>query len=294
MTQPYDPTGRGTGAGSPGQATSGPTPTASDGSSGSTGDLIPRADHERALEQERRRQSGQTRAYEKKIADLQRRLEDLESLSTSGRPASSASAASTLSDDMESLLSRINPDDPAVAAIRASLSRTQRLEETLLRRDREERDKREYDAAFQEASRLGIPDGDLDDSSTAALRASIEEWRKNKRIQDLEEEVKKLRREGEQTETRTRDELGATRVSTLTGQAPLGVTVDTQIEEVDRVISKIKEGIDPDTGGRLGDANRVVQLHRANRARLALLDWKRDHPRGDPHPVRAVPQPSSS
>lgn len=267
------PTGQGTDTGQPPS----PAPTATSDGSGSN--AISQVEHQRLLEVERRRQSGQTRGYEQKIRELEQKMGELQARLESApgtRPASSAAAHSAIDD----LLARVNPEDPVVPALKYLHGAVNTITQATTRREQQEALDRDFTAALDDASRAGVPDNELDLSSPESVRGSTKEWLYQKRILDLEEKVTSLRDGTERAVTDARQQIGATAVSTHTGSAPVRYTVDSQITEVDGIIAEVKRR----TG--VSDAQRVAELHKANQAKQRLLAWKRDHPNGEPHPIR--------
>jgi hypothetical protein len=256
-----DPTQNPTGPGS-----------APDSGSGST---ISRAEHEAALAAERRRQGGlerERRKQDQRIAELEARLDSGAAVTDQDRQGARA------------ILAAMRPDDPARRALEILMEDNAQWkgyvhQEATTRKQQQAQSA--LDAAIADAVKNGVPYEELADlDSPTDVKATAKEFLREKRISDLEKELK-AERDGrglavQDTRNQTRAELGASVPSTVVGNAVPLRNVDDQIAAVQQEIKHFYN---------LGDQNeRMSRVHDGNQALNLLRQWKA---RGNNSPMPA-------
>jgi hypothetical protein len=241
-------------------------------------DSVSLSEHQRAIEAERKRQSGQTRAFEREKTRLERQVEELQR-ALRERTAPSIPQA-------EPLLSRIPENDP-VREVLGELINNQRTYGEFVNSDYAARTAAETARALSEAVKAsGVPEAWLDewlddnglDLSAQNLRLAGREYRREAEFEALKAQLSGAREDAEGTETRVREELGASKPFTATGRPPVGRTVDDQIREADEVIAELES---PRT--KMDREQRMTLLPRARALRNTLTGWKAAGNRGK-HP----------
>ncbi len=197
MADAQDPTGTGAGSNPPASGSSTPPAGNSDGS------VISRADHEAAIAQERKRQSGADRAYRKEIEELHKKIDNL---------ANSGSRTPEPPD-----LPPLDPSSPYTAHLLHIYDNTEKWQKHVTERERAAEFRQRLSDAREEAISQGVPPDALDDSSPDAIAASAKEYLAEKRIRDLEDKLAQALKEKDTATAVARAEAGATSVSTATG-----------------------------------------------------------------------------
>ncbi|MCG3770260.1 MAG: hypothetical protein JW384_01404 [Nitrosomonadaceae bacterium] len=210
-------------------STTDPDPISRPSSSNPGDDVVSRADHDKAIETERKRQSGierERRKLEDKVSELSSKIDQIVS-NTSQRPEAAA-------------LPGLNPNDPVTAHIVHLRENMTEWQNHLRTEQQSSRAKSELREAIADVEAKGVPLDEIDDSSPDAVYRSANDFLKEKRIQDLVSTVEELKGQLTTTETRVRDETGAMVVSTATGGAPKLNTVNDQIAAVSAEMAEFK------------------------------------------------------
>ena len=231
-----------------GTGTPGPDPAGGPAASAAGDAVVSRAEFEELS----RRLSGKDRAFAKREREL---LED------------NAKLKNQLDSVLQSRPSVELPDLPADSPYTPHIQRlyesSQEWQESLTQKDARERLEARIRDAVQDAVKDGVPIDEIDDSSPEAVERSAREWLKDKQVKDLQDQVAKLTQSNAQAETRVREEMGATVVSTNTGGSAPQSSVDEQIAAVLAERDQFK---------RANNMNLVV---RANSALAKLQAWKK-------------------
>lgn len=215
-----------------GTALSRPGPTSADGS-GSDAGTVSLSEHQRAIDEERKRRAGQEREHRRQMEALQAKLDALESRLASG----STQGASQPNATQQAILERLRSPDPAVQrqAIEEGLlamhSWTEHFSQQQQSAKERQRLQQAIDEAVEEEMSNGVPRDALNTTSPDAVHRSAERWTEQQRIKALEDQIAALSKERvtvDQAVTQTRAALGATTVSTSTGRPP---AVPTEVEE---------------------------------------------------------------
>ena len=245
---------------SSGTAPSGRPATRPADGSGADAETVSLAEHQRAIEEERKRRAGQERQHRREMDALK---EELESLKGRLGSATQDGGATSPSLTQKEILERLRSPDPSIQrqameeGILAMHSWTESLKRTELSARERQRILADVEAAVAEVAEEGVPRDILDLSSPAAVLASAKEWKAQQRIAALEAQITNLaqgRQTVDQAVTRTRAELGASTVSTSTGRPPqLPTELEEQIQAVQASITAAQ---------RLHDGARVTALKR--------------------------------
>ena len=246
---------------SSGTAPSGRPATRPADGSGTDAETVSLAEHQRAIEEERKRRAGQERQHRREMADLKEELESLKG--RLGTAAQDGGTTSSPSLTQKEILERLRSPDPSIQrqameeGILAMHSWTESLKRNELSVRERQRLLADVEAAVAEVAEDGVPRDALDLSSPAAVLASAKEWKAQQRIAALEAQITNLaqgRQTVDQAVTRTRAELGATNVSTSTGRPPqLPTELEEQIQAIQASITAAQ---------RLHDGARVTALKR--------------------------------
>ena len=241
--------------------------------------VVELAEHQRAIEAERKRQSGSERAHQREKARLEKQVEDLQrQLQTRQAPAVPAKA--------DPLLNRIPENDP-VRDVLGVVLENQRQYGQFVNDDYNARTAAERTRALSEAVRgSGVPSDWLDDwlddngeeLDERTLRLAARDYRREKEIEELKAQISREQTASETAETRVREELGAAKPFTATGRPPVGKTVDDQLREATEFLAELEDPRSPHTRDQ-----RMMWLPRANKVKTALEAWKAAGNRGK-HP----------
>jgi hypothetical protein len=245
-----------TGQSADGTATGGPVTT----SPSDTGPdvTIPLSEHERAIAEERRRRAGQERTHQREKGELLSRLEALES-----RIAASPVTTGVPSANVEGLIQRLEAGENSPALLRDGLAAVAAWSQYLSNQERTKVESQSRQQAVSETIEalqdefpdVVIPRTSLDLTSPESVRASAREYVLHHQVSELTRQVAELKKgttaaqeDAAMTETRVRQQLGATRTSTSLGEQP-----QMTLSESEEELAQLRQ-----------DAARLKRLHKGD------------------------------
>ena len=235
-------------------ATHGPGAPTSGGSSPDV-QVISLAEHQRVIEEERRRRSGQESAHQRQMAELKAQLAEVNAKLDGRTPSVSLP---------EELVARLNSGDEsdARAAMAEALSSvhkwTTHLATTAAREKELAAKQREIDARLEQLQTEGVDVTKLRDiTSLDAIETSVDRYQLEKRIEDQDEKIASMSKNTQTVEdavTLERNRNGSTQTTTSTGTAPRPTgTIQQQIEFLEQQLKQAKARHD---GGKVMSLNR--------------------------------------
>ena len=217
------------------------SPSGGSGQDAGQGDAtISLTEHERLIKEERGRRAGQEKQHQRVYQKLEKDLEELKNQVRQGTLSSAAD--DDVPKELADLLDPNNPRDRIILDVARNQQKWARANaEEEARRRRDAALRAEVDKAVETVTEeWGVPETILDRATPEAVYRSAERWQHDEEVRKLterqkglEEEIKSVKEGAATVATRTRQELGATRVSTSTGAPP--ELPSAQQEEIQRL-----------------------------------------------------------